>query len=390
MHKEPIFKSALTVTFFWVAVWYAFHPGDLGALWREVGNIPTTQRRSPVPAGRHDPVRPHDPVSQRGGHAALWLCHPLRGHLRRHAAHHVLQALAARNETVSLPVYSCLQCGAWTGSPDGADLRYGEFLVAKKHPYLGLFGGGPRMIRRSFQATNALPALQSLRDALHIPSCAEPMPEVPVSQLTQIAVFRRNDDLADLANLATAAKTLKDFETSLRTYEAAVLSTGGARSDEEKKANAKVSSMTFSSMEFVIPGTSFDLSFDLFEDLTDAQIGLFLLSLDRFAQTDTLGGHSRNGFGRFFFSAVALEGEPVFRNGKLDRDQPAVQAYLQAWTEAANTMSVSELEYLFRVGGKKVKNKKDDGKSKHPELSALEALVTAQQGKMAEAAGEEE
>jgi hypothetical protein len=40
MHKEPIFKSALTVTFFWVAVWYAFHPGDLGALWREVGNIP--------------------------------------------------------------------------------------------------------------------------------------------------------------------------------------------------------------------------------------------------------------------------------------------------------------------------------------------------------------
>lgn len=40
MHKEPIFKSALTVTFFWVAVWYAFHPENLGVLWREIGGLP--------------------------------------------------------------------------------------------------------------------------------------------------------------------------------------------------------------------------------------------------------------------------------------------------------------------------------------------------------------
>lgn len=307
----------------------------------------------------------------------------LVGHLRRHAAHHVLQALAARGQTVSLPVYSCLQCGAWTGSPDGSDLRYEEFVLAKKHPYLGLFGGGPRMIRRSFQTRNALPALQSLRDDLQIPYCGAAMPDIPVRKLTQIAIFRRNDDLDSLVNLTLAAKTLKDFETSLLTYQAAVRSTGGMRSDAEKKVNAKVSSMTFSSMEFVIPGTAFDLAFDLFEDLTPAQTGLFLLSLDRFAETDTLGGHARNGFGRFVFTDVAMNGESIFRNGRLNPDHAAVQPYLQAWVEAGREMSVSELEYLFRVGAKKAKAKPKNGeaaKPKNPELTALDNLIATQQG----------
>ena len=40
MHKEPIFKSALIVTLFWAAVWYAFHPASLGVLLQQgLGNL---------------------------------------------------------------------------------------------------------------------------------------------------------------------------------------------------------------------------------------------------------------------------------------------------------------------------------------------------------------
>lgn len=245
------------------------------------------------------------------------------------------------------------------------------------------------MIRRSFQATNAIPAMHALRTALNIPHTVDPMPDLPMNLWTQIAIFRRNDDLADLANLSMAAKTLKDFEASLADYEAALTATGGKRTEDDKKVGSKASSMTFSSMEFVIPGMLFDLSFDLFPDLTDAQIGLFLLSLDRFAQTDTLGGHSRNGFGRFVLESVVAQTNerdevlPLFSQGKLDRKAPHVAAYLRAWEEAANAMSVKELEYLFRVGSKKEKNKKVDGNVAKPApMSALEARVAGQQSQM--------
>lgn len=298
----------------------------------------------------------------------------LVGHLRRHAAHHVLAALASKGERVSLPVYSCLQCGAWTGRPDGNDLLYSEYVKARQHPYLGLFGGGPRMIRRAFRAANAMPGLQSLREALHIPHIGQPMPEV--RRLTQVAIFRRNDDLADLVNLSQAAQTLKDFESSIKVYQTAVLEGG------KKDGGGRASSFTFSSLEFVTPGTAFDLSFDFLDDLTDAQMGLFLLSMDRFAEQDLLGGYTRNGFGRFVIDALHLDGEAIFRDGRLDRQHVTTQSLVQAWHDAAAQMRVEELEYLFRVGGKKRETTDKDGAKteKKGAMADLERMVSEQQG----------
>ena len=305
----------------------------------------------------------------------------LAGHLRRHAASIVLDVLRSRGEHVSLPVYSSLMSGAWTGRPDASDMNYGEYVQAKAHPYLGLFGGGPRMMRKGFATFNALPALSWVREFLSIPHvAAEVMPDIPAYRLTKIFFFRHNDDLADLSNITQLDGTVKNSDELLTKYHAALLE--DKPKDEGGKPKNRVSCFAFSSIEVVLPGTTFDVNFELRDDLTDAQVGLFLLTLDRFAQTDTLGGWGRNGFGRFAFSAVETEGERLFDAGRLNRSNSWVVDKLSAWEQAAQDMSAAQLEYLLRRGEdsreKKAKKAKgEDTPAKDSAFSQLEDALAA-------------
>jgi len=298
------------------------------------------------------PEKGQDPVIQ----VPVVAANNIAGHLRRHAASLVIDALRARGETVSLPVYSCLQSGAWTGRPGSEDMTYGEYIKASQHPYLGLFGGGPRMMRKGFKTRDALPALPWLRESLRrdVVDHAGPAADIPSWNLTKIAFFRRNDDLADLVGITQAQQCVTSFDSVFEAYQQSILA------DKAETQQARTSTFTFSALEFVIPGVSFDCGFDLRDDLTDAQVGLFLLSLDRFAERDTLGGAVRNGFGQVVFDAVELDGEPVFSNGRLNRSNPDVQTYIAAWEDAASKMTVAELEYLFRPGEKSKEGKKKD------------------------------
>jgi CRISPR type IV-associated protein Csf2 len=193
------------------------------------------------------------------------------GRLRRFGAKFVLDALRAKGQKVSLPVYSVLQNGAWTGNPDGSDTTLDEYRRARAHPYMGLFGGGPRMIPRGFRAGNALPALAWVREQFGIEAADEPMPDAVERHLTQVFFCRRNDDLFHLVNLAQIESSLKDFEKAVTTYQQAIIENKSGSRDGE----SKISSQSFSALEFVSPGASFDAWFSLREDLTDAQVGLF-------------------------------------------------------------------------------------------------------------------
>ena len=302
----------------------------------------------------------------------------LAGHLRRHAASIVLDALRAKGERVSLPVYSSLMSGAWTGSPDANDMGYGEYVKAKAHPYLGLFGGGPRMMRKGFATYNALPALHWVREFLSVPHAGgDVMPDIPASRLTKILFFRHNDDLAELVNLSQADGAVNNVEELLAAYHAALLE------DRKNERKNRVSCFAFSSIEVVLPGTSFDVVFDLRDDLTEAQVGLFLLTLDRFAQTDTLGGWGRNGFGRFVFDRMDAGDESLFVNGKLNRANSWVLRKIAAWEDAAGALSAAELEQLLRAGEasrekKAKKAKAEDAPTKDSALARLESALASQ------------
>lgn len=303
----------------------------------------------------------------------------IAGRLRRHAARLVLDALAAKGEKVSQPTYLALMCGAATGQPAGEDLTYSEYQQASAHPYLGLFGGGPKMLRRRFRVHNALPFCfhaNELRGPLCHPEAGNLMQNI--EGMVTAWAFRRNDDIRAFTDMALAERSIEDFVKVFSDRQAKILeeATKDKDSGEEK---SKTSTRTYSALEFVVPGTAFDL---LVEGEADkVQMGLFLASLDSFCATERLGGYSRNGFGVFSLNDVRLrldcdeEKDKLFDNGRLvSKNEPASE-FLSAWEKAAKKLSAADLEGLLRVPDKKEKKEKEPGEKRGPGRPKKEAAA---------------
>ncbi|OFA16385.1 hypothetical protein A4U49_07715 [Acidithiobacillus ferrivorans] len=272
----------------------------------------------------------------------------LSGRLRRHAAKLVLEVFKAKGQQVSLSTYATLQCGAATGNPDGEDMTYQEYRAYKNHPYLGLFGGGPKMMRRAFRMQNALPITAdtvAISGAQAHPAAAEHQQE---KHLTEAWGFRRNDDLRDLVGIHQAEQTVRDFEAAFAHRQALIIEEA---KKERVSGSAKTSTKTYSAVEFVLPGVLFGFCVE-FSDASVAQQGLFLLALDSLAATERLGGLVRNGFGAFSLEDVRIvettgEQTGLFNNGRLHREHPAVAERLSAWDADALVLDAHILENLL-------------------------------------------
>lgn len=284
----------------------------------------------------------------------------IAGRLRRHAAEQLLNAVRAGGKKVSLQAYSSLMCGAVGGAPDKRDLTYQEYLKSSAHPYIGLMGGGPRMLPRKMRVLNAVPVCsvaQDLMGSLMHPNASDYL-QNPV-HLTQVWSFRRNDDLMDLVNVPQQASSIENYEQEIQERQAKIMA------DKAKGDRAKDSTFTFSAFEFVVPGANFNLVFEL--DCNEVQFGLFLKSLDSFAEKERLGGHSRNGLGAFSLSNVIMsvaeandpdsdglygcdgESDNIFDQGRLNGEHKAVKPYLIAWANAAANVDVATIEEMMTL-----------------------------------------
>ncbi|MFN9471030.1 type IV CRISPR-associated protein Csf2 [Acidovorax sp.] len=291
----------------------------------------------------------------------------IMGRLRRHGATKILDALRAKGEKVAVTTYSALQCGAATGKPDGRDVQFTEYREARQHPYIGLFGGGPRMMRRYVRCFNAVPYMDCtafMAGRTKHPYLDEAVHKAPSDsrRLTQYWIQNRNDDLRELVNIGQAQDTIKDFEKEINERQQAILADSKANS-EGADSTSRHSTRSFSSLEFVVPGVYFPLCFEL--DVTEAQMGLFLLALDSFAATERLGGHARNGLGLFSLSDVLITDDKgtvlagkVFSDSRLDQAEAFVQPLLQAWAREASAISGADLDRLFAPPVDEAKGKK--------------------------------
>ena len=298
------------------------------------------------------------------------------GHLRRHAAAIVLDVLFTRGEKVNLQTYTALQCGAVNGKPARGNPTFAHYRETRTNPYIGLFGGGPRMMRRYVEGINSVPVTPDtlfmyardshpmVTDAMHTLQRRKKVDndkdgksenktagaETSKLVFTQAWTFRRNDDLRDLVNMDLASRSVEDFENTMRTRQEAIAADVAAKKDNGD--SDRNTTLTFSALEFVIPGTRFPISFEL--NVDDAQLGLFLLTLDRFCAIDRIGGHGRNGFGKFDLNDVLLVNKEdgtissnIYNNGRLIRNHESVTKILEAWEKAASTMTAEELDRLL-------------------------------------------
>lgn len=278
----------------------------------------------------------------------------IAGRLRRQGAKILFDAIWAKGQKITLQTYSAITCGAVTGKPDSRDLTYAEHLETSLHPFVGLFGGGPRMLRRRMRVLDALPVVEALRSGgftiAHPNGSGKAMKG---TNLTYGAAFRRGDDVSALLDVERMAATVQDFEAQHHARQLLIFEDQKAKDAEEK--GSRHSTKAWSAFEFVAPGVDFDFTIELV-NVTEAQIGLFLLALDGLAK-ESIGGMSRNGLGRIKLNDVAISEvvngsvivtDTVFNNNSLIAANSDVAGYLDAWASAAKEVSAERLDAIMK------------------------------------------
>lgn len=273
------------------------------------------------------------------------VCPPnsIRGRLRRRAAARILSALGKRGIKVDLNTWMVLKCGAANGYPDSKLLTAAEVKESAAHPYLGLFGGGPTLIKSCLRTDTAYPICPATIQAGLIPERYHGA-ATKTDRLTQVSMFRRVDDLR--SGIPEDAKIIEDCDETIGKW--MEMTASPDPSDETKAAVRGVTG--WSSIEYVIAGTPFLVSVDI-DSFDEAQIGLAMISLCDMLNEQKLGGKVALGSGRFNVSDMAIE-----CNGKrhkllkddqvpyeLNMADEVVASFVHAAEEALETMDAEAL-----------------------------------------------
>lgn len=266
----------------------------------------------------------------------------LAGLLRRRAARAIFDQIIKRGEKLSIDAYNVLECGAASGKPDKANPTVNEIVSASLHPYFGLFGGGPRLLRRKLRVDTALAITDTTQDYLHTHFHDALSPKRLLDTLWQ----RRNDDLLHVVDPETQALVIADFLPAVNAYQDLRASDKASGDDSDKPSS---SLDRFNALEHVSPGVHFALRFDI-EDATPAQAGLFLHCLLSLAKLNRIGGQGRRGFGRFILQnmVVEVEGETKHLASKIVEGEgqmsDAGKELLEAWAQASVLLTAGEIE----------------------------------------------
>jgi CRISPR type IV-associated protein Csf2 len=283
----------------------------------------------------------------------------LRGRLRRLAAQLIFDNVQARGQKISLETYHGMTCGAVTGQPTpGLD-----FDLATKsgvHPFLGLFGGGPRLVRSSLQISPAWAITSSTLSAGVIPNRYESDRVTDDGYLLRPLFFRRVDDALEFYS-GTTSLTVRNYSESVAKW----LKDEGAQSPDRDTGTtrSKLRIRTFSAVQYVVPGTRFYVNVRIDTSRTGlASLGLLIHALAHLATKQSIGGWVRNGFGRFETSLYLVLPDggrlPVLvkEAGVYTPNATGLIAdALDAWAEAESRITVEELEDLYSLPSPKEK-----------------------------------
>jgi CRISPR type IV-associated protein Csf2 len=278
-----------------------------------------------------------------------------RGRLRRLAAEKVFKVLRSRGELLTLETYHGMTCGAVTGQP-GKGLLFELALKSGRHAFLGLFGGGPRLISSSVQIHTLWPVTKTTINAGLVSSAYEDESVlVRMNSLTKPLFYRRIDDALVFSDGRHAELSVKEYSTAVAAW---IKELGSAKSDEGDKVRHKKQLQTFGAIEYVIPGTRLYSEIKIDTERTGlGSLGLLIHALTAFATKQGIGGWARNGFGRFEaqFDLVTADNVRVPLLTKTDAgyepnvDAEEVAEALDAWATVSATINAAELEDLYAL-----------------------------------------
>ena len=297
----------------------------------------------------------------------------IRGRLRRKAATLVLDQLVAKDQ-ISVDLYAGLNAGAISAQPDTAELSVEEALRARDNVYMGLFGGGARLLRSRYRANDLIPVLADTIALGMVPaiygetSDANWLPQGysgPARGFELVETFQalrvddvmrvmRPDDMlryiADTSKVVADRQALVIEQRTQRKADKAAVKAGDMKSGEIAGKRAIENMMSFQAIR---AGTPLYFLVDVADDANDAHIGLMLLSLQALVREQALGGWVRAGLGRFnadlklIRNGLSLEIFKAGTNGAQAELSTEVEPYVSAAQAALAKLSADEMMDFF-------------------------------------------
>lgn len=245
-----------------------------------------------------------------------------RGLLRRHAADIILDRLADKAQLVPRQIFQILSRGAHSRDGIGVQATAEAMIESGQHVFAGLYGGGPYMVHSRYSIGALLPQIAWCRHLLHpsLQDTAIPAERLRYTDeagnyrdipLTTKIILAPRDDL----QAGKGSKYIENYQASVDEWLGAVASGRAAKADQAKaKADAKargdkkapeadgarsVDTSNFTLNECILPGTRLQYWMRFRPQTTEAQLGLQLMAIRNWANTNQLGGNSAQGFGRF-------------------------------------------------------------------------------------------
>lgn len=257
-----------------------------------------------------------------GSHVPYFASNGLRGNLRRKARDILLPYLTAASGPVSIDLFNGLSCGASSGNPENTN-SIEELVRAADHIYMGLFGGGTRLFSSKFQSSDINVICKALIDN-HIVSINENQRssveslfghvfgQTPLEpwQFSDIRHFTRADDILRGLSKGEIEKINGGTE-AIANYYSGVEANQTARKESKNQEQA-VKKSTLShliNLEVIPENTPLHFSLTFSPDITEAQLGLLIMSLEGMLQRNYFGGFGRMGFGKSRVEYLSLNSE---------------------------------------------------------------------------------
>lgn len=309
-----------------------------------------------------------------------------RGGLRRMAANRIATYLAETEGPIPGDLYNGLRCGAASGSPDKTALSIEEIARARKHAYMGLFGGGARIHESMYRVTDMNPIIETTVKLGIVPNSykdlvlfrteketGEPQfvqPRQLVGERTSIRV----DDLYRIEDFAGLMRVVSNPLETVAEHQRAIGTNKEDRKTDPAAKKADVGNMM--TFEAIAEGTRMHFRIDLDRDLTSEQLGLLLLAFSDLFNENMFGGWVRVGMGKVRVESIKMtyNDETKYWDNLYNDESFVLPADVREYTDAAEKaikgMKIAELaDYFtdFSAGGKAEKKAKAQAKKAETE-----------------------
>lgn len=270
----------------------------------------------------------------------------MRNLLRRSALDTVFGQLRGHS-TLSVGAYAAACTGSASGNPEGTAATFDETIRVRQHVFLGLFGGGPRLMQGRLSVDSMYPIIP---DATRI--IGEGYEERMISgRILDVVWIRRVDPIAkpaieDIEDLISDGKnaitewSVKNFENQAKSAARRNGEADAESGDSERGLNA------FNAHEVAIPGIDWLWNIRI-DNPSSAQVGLVLKAISDIAERKMQigGGHSRD-YGKVNIQEVLIDGQSVWDgSGFCD----GVETYFDALADALDNLSADDFTNFVKT-----------------------------------------